>query len=220
MIEVYLIRHAESTRNLTPHLIGGRSNAYPLSKRGEVQAELLRYRFAAEEILFDEVYSSTAIRAKQTALIACKDMGFSLDTIIFSDDLLELNQGEWEGKERKDVHTPRQLAIMNADYLNFQPPDGESQRDVEERMFKFLERYIIPCGLKQEKRFGVFSHGMAIRCLLRRIMGFSPSLTYRMMTENTSITQLRYDERGWTPIRINDAAHLLVIDPSFSREPW
>ncbi|MBI5397848.1 histidine phosphatase family protein [Candidatus Woesearchaeota archaeon] len=211
MLDLYLIRHAQSIRNKTPEIIGGRSQQCPLTPLGELQAQCLGKRLAAEGMVFDCVYSSPAERAKRTAIIACKDIGFSLDAIVLSEDILELDQGDWEGKVRAEMHTPQNIELMGTDYLGFRPPNGESQRDVEARMLGFVKRYIEPQARTPGKRIGVFSHGLAIRCLLRGMMDFSPSLTYRMQTENTSITQLHYDLRGWTPIRINDAAHLALL---------
>ena len=50
---------------------------------------------------------------------------------------------------------------------------------------------------------------MAIKCLLRGIMDFSSGLTYKINLDNASITRLKYSERGWHLITINDTAHLL-----------
>jgi broad specificity phosphatase PhoE len=216
MLDIYLIRHAESEMNAKQHLISGRSNHTKLSEKGLLQAEKLRRAFESQGIVFDEVHASIAVRALDTALISTAGMGFTIDNIITSEEIVELSQGDWEGKERVLIYTPEQIALMNADHLRFQPPNGDSQQMVEDRMFDYIERirkshpetdlYNVPAV---DKKIGVFSHGMAIRCLLRKIMDFSPKLTYRMITENTSISQIQYDAKGWKPIRINDAGHLL-----------
>jgi broad specificity phosphatase PhoE len=209
-LDLYLIRHAESHANHDTGIVGGRQNESPLSPLGERQAAALGKRLAADGIWFDEVYASTAVRAYQTASIACKELGISAITSM--DDLLELSQGAFERQPRAAVYTPEVMAQIKADQWEFRPPGGESQRDVEERMLRWVQQHALP-KYEDGKRhaIAVFSHGMSIKCLLRGIMGFEPKITYSMVLDNTGIAELRYGKRGWHPIRINDCAHLAGI---------
>lgn len=210
MLDIYLIRHAESESNKNSKYVGGRTNSTPLSDRGKLQAQALAQRLFFENAVFDEVYSSTAERTQRTAQFVCNKLGFSLDKIVLSDDLLELSQGDWEGKPRVEVYTPETLASINSDNWNFKAPNGESQKEVEERMYSFIQIYLLP-RYDKDLKVGIFGHGTAIKCLLRKIMDFTPKITYKMGIDNTSITQLRYTDRGWHPIRINDCAHLTEL---------
>ena len=97
MLDLYLIRHAESEMNVQEHLIGGRNDAVNLSPKGELQAWYLGKRFREDRIQFDYIYSSTAVRAQRTAQIVCQEIKYPLDRIIYSTALLELDQGDWEG---------------------------------------------------------------------------------------------------------------------------
>ncbi len=206
-IDLYLIRHAECLMNTRPELIGGRSDDSPLSDNGKLEAALLGDRLKYKKIKFDEVYSSTAIRAIQTANISCKKIGFKLEKIVESAALLELSQGDYEGKLRKDIHIPTVIAKMEKEHWDFSAPNGESQRQVEDRMYdeiseKLLLKY--PVRLK----VGIYTHGLAIKCLFRKIMNSDPRLTYKIEINNTSITRFKYNERGWNLITLNDTAHL------------
>lgn len=59
---------------------------------------------------------------------------------------------------------------------------------------------------------GVFSHGMAIKCLLRGILGSDPHMTHRLQIDNTSMTVLRHStHHGWQIQRVNDTAHLRLL---------
>ncbi|MEO1655290.1 MAG: histidine phosphatase family protein, partial [Bacteroidota bacterium] len=58
----------------------------------------------------------------------------------------------------------------------------------------------------------IFSHGMAIKCLFRKISQANPHLTYRISLDNTSVCHFRYSERGWHLGRINDHAHLELLN--------
>lgn len=222
MLDIYLIRHAESEMNNNGHLIGGRSNSTPLSNRGVYQAKLLGKRLKQSGVVFNDVYSSSAERTQETARNVGLYLGFSLDDVVVTPQLLELDQGDWEGKPREQVYTPEKLSFINANNWEFTPPNGESQKDVEDRMLEWLKEYALS-KYPEEKTTGIFAHGMAIKCLLRGIMDFSPNLTYKINLDNTSITRLKYSERGWHLITINDTAHLLgeskIDDPySFSRQ--
>ncbi|MDA2922338.1 histidine phosphatase family protein [Patescibacteria group bacterium AH-259-L07] len=211
MLDIYLIRHAESEMNNNRHLIGGRLNETPLSARGIYHANLLGKRLKDSGVAFNEVYSSTAARTIETAKIVGTQLGYSLDDVVKTTELLELDQGEWEGKPRVDIYTPEVLALINKDNWNFTPPNGESQRAVEERMLRFVNENLLS-KYSEGTVAGVFTHGVAIKCLLRGIMDFSPALTYKVNLDDTSITRLKYTDRGWHLVTVNDTAHLLGED--------
>ena len=205
MLDLYLIRHAECEINQNQHLIGGRSNESPLTEKGKKQALSLGRRFYETGLAFDEVHASTALRAYETARIACLEMGYSLDRIIQSEQLLELDQGDWVGKPRVEAYSAEVLQRIEADNWNFAPPRGESQRTVEERMKDYILPWVTPW---QDLRAAVFTHGVAIKCFLRYVLDSTPKMTWKIDTGNTSVTRLTYNERGWNILTINDTAHL------------
>ena len=210
VLDLYLFRHAETEYNAHNHLIGGQSNFLKLSERGEDQARALGERLTKERVKFDRLYSSTAERTLQTARIVCDTIGFPLDKLIAISELLELSQGDWEGKERDEIYVPEILAEMKAKHWDFKAPNGESQRDVEERVYSWVEQNL----LNQEKDLtvGVFGHGVATKCLVRRILGSNPELTYRICINNCSLSRVKYassgQHQGWSLIKLNDDAHL------------
>ena len=211
MLDLLFIRHAESQGNVNKHLIGGQSNHLLLTERGEEQAKRLGQRLKSEGITFDNVYSSVAVRAKETARIACEINGFSPERIAYSEKLVELSQGEWEGKVRKDIHTPELLdTIRNSP--DFIPPGGESQKDVETRMYQWIEESLLQQVDSSPKLIGIFSHGMAIKCLLRRLLNTDYHVPYFTVIHNTSLTRLRLINNNWLLERVNDHAHLQGMD--------
>lgn len=209
MLDLYLIRHAESEMNRQNDLVGGRSNSSPLSERGLYQAGLLGQRFLKEHNAFDRVYSSTATRAIQTAETVSGIIHYPLERIVKSDLLLELDQGDWEGVHRRLAYTKAKLEKINANPWEFRAPNGESQRDLEERMLKFLNDEHL---LSADQKVAVYTHGLAIKCLLRGIMKSDPGLTYKIVIDNTSITRLRFTRLGWHVLCVNDTAHIYGQD--------
>ena len=208
-LDLYLIRHAETEYNAHNNLIGGQSNFLNLSERGKDQARVLGERLVKEGIRFDEIYSSTAERTQQTARIVLETIGFPIEWLVTTQELLELSQGDWEGKERCEMYTPAVLDEMKEKNWKFKAPNGESQSDVEDRVYSWVENTLLNRG---DLTVGVFGHGVATKCLLRRIMNSNPELTYRICINNCSISRLKYSHsgqhHGWSLLKINDDAHL------------
>lgn len=208
-LNLYLFRHGETTLNLDTTIIGGQMNYVDLSKRGIKQAKCLGQRLMEEGIIFDEIYSSTAKRAIKTAEIACKILGYS-KKIPAIEELLELSQGDWEEKKVSEIYTPEIIEKMKRLSWNFRAPNGESQREVEQRAYNWIEKNII----RREKNLniGIFGHGLTTKCLIRRIIDSDPRITYRMVIDNCSISQFKYaytgKHQGWSLVKINDNYHL------------
>ena len=192
VLELYLIRHAESVYNAENNLIvGGQSNHIQLSDKGVRQALLLGQRLKDEKIIFDEVYSSTADRALNTAMIVCASIQYPISKIKKSKSVLELDQGDWTGRRREQVYTPNIKRILDADSWNFKPPNGESQKMVAERMYGFmLENIVNDYSGDADRSVAVFSHGNAIKCFLKKIMESHPKYISRLSINNASKTQL------------------------------
>lgn len=219
MLDLYLFRHGESEMNVQKHLVGGRSNEAKLTDEGESQATLLGKRIKQHKINFDLVFASSAQRAKKTAQLACQEINFPLEDIEYSDEILELSQGDWQGKLRSECYTPEVMKILETEGWDFKAPNGESRREVEVRMMNFLDTKIMPLYDESKKiNVAVFGHGMAFKCLLRAILDFDQSMTYKIVLDNTSITQLRFEKRGWFIEKINDGGHVTDKDAYYAYE--
>ncbi len=203
-VRLYLIRHGESHMNLNPSLIGGRSANTPLSQHGEDQATALYKHFRKNKVLFDQIHCSPFERTKMTASIV---LGQDAPVVIIDDRLVEYSAGEWEGKERDEVQTPDALHKMSEMGIDFRPPNGESQRDVILRVAAWLQEAIL--GNDEILQSGrcinvvVFSHGLAIKCLLHHILDFNSHLIWRMEIDNCGVSKLVFNARGWWPKYIN-----------------
>jgi broad specificity phosphatase PhoE len=58
----------------------------------------------------------------------------------------------------------------------------------------------------------LFSHGMAIKCALRGLLGSDPHRTNKVCIDNSSVTVLRHSgSTGWEVQRVNDTAHLCLF---------
>ncbi|EFN50554.1 hypothetical protein CHLNCDRAFT_136882, partial [Chlorella variabilis] len=115
--------------------------------------------------------------------------------LVQSEQLLELEQGEWEGRVRRECFTPELTAQFAADPWglgwNFAPPGGESQRQVEERMLAYLREEVLP-RLSPDAPAIVVSHGMAQKCLLRGLLNSLPTMSRNIAMGNTSVTEVGF----------------------------
>lgn len=210
-LRVHLIRHGESAANTKPHLIGGRSPRTPLTAMGAKQAEALGKRFKAEGLIFNAIFTSTLLRAQQTARIMAMAAGVPQARIRKVPALAEFSQGSWEGRPRKDIYSPQTLTYINLKSADFIPPGGESQRMVERRVTTWLENNILwnEAFIRDhpQANIALVSHGIALKCLLHYALGFSQQLIWRIDLANCSISRLRFNAMGWHLESINDACH-------------
>jgi len=196
-LRLLLVRHGESQANQSPFTISGQSNHVLLTELGRKQAKALGYFWAKSGISFDRVWSSTAVRAKETARICLEEFklngGKAPDVVEEDENLLEIHMGDWVGREKKDIYTPAMIETIQRDPWRFAPPNGESQFQVEDRMVNFVSNKVIPLLSECEKEtlsVALFGHGLAIKCFLRHVLGSQPSETWKIGINNTSITEL------------------------------
>ncbi|CAF1527590.1 unnamed protein product [Didymodactylos carnosus] len=212
MLHLFLIRHGESDMNVQfESTIGGRGSLTPLTDRGRLQAEQLGKHLAREAATFTAMFTSTAKRTQETAGIALSQMKAYDKGLQIIENIEELSQGEWEGKNRQETYTDEITALIEKDNYNFAAPGGESQAQVEKRMLDFINDHILlQFDPKQSLKFGIFGHGFAFKCILRHILNSDPSMTWKIQLDNTSITEIAYSVRGWHIIRVNDISHLKI----------
>lgn len=186
MTELLIVRHCESAMNCQPDLVGGRSNHTPASERGEHQAELIGRYLRSIGLRPDAVYGSGAVRTNSTAHIALSAAELSIPVII-DQDLLELSQGDYEGKLRSDVYTPEMVAMHNLVDIGGKLPGAESIRDVQMRELRFLER---ASEAYPDGTILVFGHGLAIRALTGLIQNQTKQEILDTVTDNVSLTSI------------------------------
>ena len=210
MINLYLVRHAESEANLNGKLVCGRSSRSPLTSKGINQASLLGKYWKLNDYKFDKIFSSTAQRAIKTAEIVASSIGADENSVMKYESLEEISMGDFEGKLRDEVYDQKFKSIMESDPLEFSAPNGESQRDVEQRVFNFLKHEILDFWDKEKNlNIAIFSHSVTIKCLLRSLHGDFDEIN-NLNLFNTSVSHIRFSEKmGWEMINVNSFSHLL-----------
>ncbi|MDO8495480.1 MAG: histidine phosphatase family protein [bacterium] len=218
-----LIRHGQSVAQLHPELIGGRTAGAPLTPLGYSQANALGTRLEKEGVNYELAFSSPFPRAIQTAMSVCAWLDYYASNIITVNDIIELDQGEWEGRSRGEVfsitHAPGLALEVMGTSPWFTPPGGESQKTVQRRMSEWFESTFLKNGEYMQSgrqwRFAIFGHGTAFCCFLQDILEFKSVLIGRgLIIDNCSLTRLRFNRQGWFVDSINDVGHLVGLENS------
>ena len=212
MPEILLIRHAESETNRTG-VWAGRSDG-PLSPAGEASLEPLAKRFSKQR--FDLVVSSPLERAARTAAVISRE-------VEISEEFVEIDIGDWEGKTRQEVlATDDQLireARVNRDVA--WGGTGESLGEAEHRAFLALDRLAERLG--ERGRGIVVTHGGLINAVLHRYLDGSGKRVHAF-AGNTSVTRLVWTHDRPRLASFNDQGHVgprapIVIEELASGRP-
>lgn len=208
-MNIYLIRHGRQNSLLCNVNV-------ELSEDGGRQAHILGKRLQGYNI--DGLYSSHLKRAVQTAEIVNL---YVKQQHIIREGLSEISFGDMEGKTNDFIKS--HFAEFKARQMKLEEdipyPGGECGQDVYKRAMPILEE-IIHSG---KNNVAVVTHGGVIRALLAGILGldFSKKLLFATSLENTSITELVYDEnyKRFYLQRFNDYSHL-EAEPVLLRLNW
>jgi broad specificity phosphatase PhoE len=135
-ITLYLLRHGKSVANVN-RVFAARKIDPPLSEIGIQQAcqqaELLK------AIKFEAMYSSSLLRAKQTAEIVNQRCMLNLE---FSDALWEVDVGILDGESQDDTHNQNVyegvIKSWEQGLTSIGFPSGETLNDIRDRFRQFL----------------------------------------------------------------------------------
>ena len=154
----------------------------------------------------------------ETAEIVGKTLGMTPE---FFKEFREIDFGDMTGKEDSVImeeyaafRTERAMQTSDLAY-----PGGENGEDVVRRVMPRLEQI---CE-EPEKKVAIVAHGGVIRAVCAHVLetDLKNKLKFAIDMENTSITQLNYDEKRelFYLERFNDFAHLEPY-PELLRNNW
>jgi broad specificity phosphatase PhoE len=129
-MSIYFVRHGQTDWNLNHKIQGNRD--IKLNSEGRRQATAMRENL--KDIHFDAIFSSPLSRAKETAKIIAK--AHSGTPLIFTDQLAERNFGDYEGRNNNGDF----YGLWHYDNANTR--NGETPKNLEKRISRFLDRVI------------------------------------------------------------------------------
>ena len=151
-MKIIFVRHGQTMSNIekkysTPDTKLEKSGLYILDKTKEL----------LENYDIDEVYTSGLIRSQETAKI----LGF--EEFLVDNRLNEMDFGDFKGQNIYDVRDNYKefFEKEKENYFDQKYPNGESRRDVINRLSSFLDE-----KSKKDKNILAISHGIAIRSTL------------------------------------------------------
>lgn len=196
-----IVRHAEAEGNIIRRFHGWTDS--PLTERGHLQAERVAERLKGTQI--DVIYSSSLKRTMQTAGYIAQAQNLPVSS---SDELKEINGGEWEDLTWKELEEgwPADYDTWdNRPHLH-QMPGGESMTEFQQRALNEVLHII-----KQNpgKNICIVTHGTVIRTL---ICHFRECTLDEMINvpwcDNTGITIIDYENGAFSTIVEGDSDHL------------
>ena len=179
MNKLILLRHGQSQWNLENRFTGWKN--VPLTEKGEAEAKKAGELIRKHNISIDRVFSSVLERANRTAEIAIKQSELNNllenNKIIMtcSEKLNERDYGDLVGlnkQETADKFGKDQVHIWRRSY-DTPPPNGESLKDVVERVSPYFKENIKPLIDKGENIL-IAAHGNSLRAMMIELGMYKP----------------------------------------------
>jgi probable phosphomutase (TIGR03848 family) len=188
-----LIRHA--SHDLVGHTIVGRAPGIRLGPDGLHQAEALADRLDGSSIA--ALYSSPLERARDTAAPIAARLRLEVQV---AEELNEIDFGEWTNRTLADLHDLEGWRWFNTFRSGSRIPGGEAMVEVQERMFRLLERL---CGVHHQQTVALISHGDVIKATLAHYLGVALDLFQRIEISPASVSIVRVERYGPEVVLIN-----------------
>lgn len=199
--KVFLVRHGETEWNRLGKFQGCMD--INLSEEGIVQAEYLSKSISYN---FDYLYTSPLKRAVKTAEIIGKS---KMVNPLIIDDLREINFGEWEGLNIKQISSnfPKEFDIWRNDKsegplcggdLSIKNASIRAKNAIKELAVKHTGNTII-----------IVAHGGIIKAGLIGLFDWDMTMYHKMSLGNTAVSEVAFDS-NLNPmlVKLNDTSHL------------
>ena len=201
MITIYLIRHGETLWNKKGRYQGIAD--VELSEKGILQADKIEDYF--RDIKLDAVISSPLKRAVRTG----KGVAVSHDLpLIIEENLHELDFGEWEGKNFKEIEKcwPGSMQKMITQTETFKFPNGESFEECRKRAAACIKKLISSGG---NKTYAVVCHGVVLRMIICSFIDIPIARAWNLSLDNASISVIKCFNNGLNVLdSLNGVSHL------------
>ena len=179
MNKLILLRHGQSQWNLENKFTGWKN--VPLTEKGEMEAKKAGELIKKNKIHIDFIFSSVLERANKTAEIAIKEA--NLQNLINNNELImtkheDLNErdyGDLVGLNKEETANKfgkEQVHIWRRSY-DTPPPNGESLKDVVERVSPYFKKKIKPL-LDQNTNILIVAHGNSLRAMMIELGMYKP----------------------------------------------
>lgn len=195
------VRHAEAEGNKTRRFHGWTDSG--ITEKGRLQAKRLAERLKSTDI--DVIYSSSLKRTMQTASYISEIKKLP---IIASDQLKEINGGDWEdiAWEELQQRWPDDYNIWENRPYEHRMPNGETMEEFQGRLLNEIIRIICQ---NEGRNILIVTHGTAIRVMICHFRACTlEEMNNVAWCDNTAITIIDYENGKFSSIVEGDATHL------------
>ena len=175
---LYLVRHGRTEANAGGRLQGRID--LPIDEVGRAQAAAITSVVTS----VDRLICSPSLRARQTAAV------FGIEPEI-DERWLEMDYGAYDGLPMVDV--PRDEWARWISDQDFQPPGGESLRQMGERIYGACEALVDDARTRDVV---VVTHATPIKAAMAWALGVDVGITWRSHVDQASVTKILIRERG------------------------
>jgi probable phosphomutase (TIGR03848 family) len=202
MTYLFLIRHGENDWVEKGKLAGRTAGVY-LNEKGRQQAAALAERLKAQPI--STIYSSPLERCIETAQPLADALNLQ---IVAEPGVLEVDYGEWRGAALKDLAQKPEWQLVQIYPGGFRFPDGETLREVQNRVITTLERIRTA---HEGEAVAVVAHGDVLRTALAYYLGTPLDLFQRIHIHPASVSLVGFHRFGPQILLINDTGTIPLI---------
>ncbi len=193
MAYLVLVRHGESEWNAKGTWTGWTDIG--LTDKGRQEARKAGGQI--KDIKLDIAYTSSLSRAKETLEIIKETLGKTSLQTFENPALNERNYGDYTGQNKWQVK--QELGEENFKKLrrgwNYTVPNGETLKDVYERVVPYYEQEISP-KLKAGKNVLISAHGNSLRALVKYLDGLSDDEIEGFEIATGQVLVYQIDETG------------------------
>ena len=209
MTRLLFIRHGESMANGKGFFAGQLD--IELSKKGMAQAELLA-EWICKNYSVDKIYASDLSRAYNTAVPLAKRLNLEINA---SKQFREINSGDWQGKtfDQLEVEFSDSYGVWLKDIGKAQSPNGESVKDLYERVWKEIEKIVCDNG---GKTIAIATHATPIRAVCCRLKGYNyQDMKKVKWVSNASVSEVVIKDGEWALVKESIDEYLNEMKTSF-----
>lgn len=176
MTRLVLIRHGETDWNVEGRYQGQADP--PLNGRGLAQAKRLAEEL--EQARLEVLYTSSLLRARQTAEIICEHLGIPLQV---EPRMKEIDQGDWQTRLRVEIEDlyPELFQRWETEPWQVTPPKGEHLGEVQRRVNAAVDEIL---GRHPGQTIGIVAHRIPIALVKVRFQGMDPDIVRTLELPN------------------------------------
>jgi broad specificity phosphatase PhoE len=182
MPTLLLIRHGENDY-LANNRLPGRLPGIHLNLKGREQAEELARTL--NQLPVKAIYSSPMERAIETAEPSAESLGLGIQV---QPDLVDTDVGDWAGRSWKKLGRSKLWKVIQETPSEFQFPNGESFRQIIERVTRALQQII---SSHTDEMVALFFHADPIKLAVTHYLGLPLDNFQRLSAHTGSVTILK-----------------------------